>query len=170
MSEMHGALRQMPCPDCGNPVVPDRDQLCPNCGYPLMFLRKSSGDQDARAQAIPRSPNRDDETGLRAVPQPVPQPRTDTRQFPAATYGAGGGGQIRCPSCGYSNEPTRVRCERCGFEMRAAQPRGVQLAPPVYSKGQAGGGGWGWVLWLVLVLAIIALIVLAVTIVWLMLE
>ena len=71
MPETYGAVRQMPCPDCGNPVHPDRDQLCPNCGYPLMFLRKGGGSGDAEAQSIPRKPNEGaDETNLRVVPQP----------------------------------------------------------------------------------------------------
>ena len=43
MPETYGPVRQLPCPDCGNPVHPDREQLCPNCGYPLMFLRKGGG-------------------------------------------------------------------------------------------------------------------------------
>jgi len=171
MSETYGSVRQMPCPDCGNPVLPDRDQLCPHCGYPLMFLRKSATD-DGRAQSIPRSPNPgDDATNLRVVPQPVPQPMTDTRQFPSGTYGTGraGAGQVRCRSCGYGNEQTRVRCERCGFELRPARPRAVTLAPPAYAQQAPRPRGWGWLLVLI-ILGVIAVIVLAVTIVWLLLN
>jgi len=151
MPETHGSVRQMPCPDCGYPVQPDRDQLCPNCGYPLMFLRKSAGDNDAKAQSIPRSPNeRDDMTGLRAVPQAVQQPRVDTRQFTPGSYGVPPQGQVQCRNCGYVNEPTRVRCERCGIELRNARPRGTQLAPAVYAEGSSRRRGWGWLLGLTL--------------------
>ena len=119
-----GAVRQLPCPDCGSPVRPDADQLCPNCGYPLMFLRQPVEDE---ARAVPRSPNeREDETGMAAA---RPRPG-DTRQFPATTYGQQPGRPAQCPACGYPNEPVRVRCERCGYELRAARPQAVVLGPP----------------------------------------
>jgi hypothetical protein len=165
MSEIYGSVRQMPCPDCGYPVQPDRDQLCPNCGYPLMFLRKSAGDNDARAQSIPRSPNeRDDMTGLRGAP-PVPQPRVETRQFQPGTYGVPPQGQVQCRSCGYPNDPARIRCERCGFELRTARPRGTQLAPAVYAQQPARGGVSIWLI-LLIILAVVALVLLALTLLW----
>jgi hypothetical protein len=167
MPEIYGQPRQMPCPDCGYPVQPDRDQLCPNCGYPLMFLRKSAGDSPARA--VPRSPDeRDDMTGLRAVPQPITQPRVDTRQFQPGAYGGPPAGQRQCRSCGYPNEPARIRCERCGIELRNARPRGTQLPPVVYAQGRASGG-WGWLVVLLIVLAVIALVVFGVAL-WLYLD
>ena len=167
MSDVYGSVRQMPCPDCGHPVHPDRDQLCPNCGYPLMFLRRGGGQDDAEAQAIPRSPRPgDDATSLRVVPQPVPQPRTDTRQFPAGNYGAPARGQLLCRNCGYPNEMTRIRCERCGFELKPAQPRNRALGPATYQQAPAGRGGVSWWLILLIVLAVIALVVLALTILW----
>ena len=164
MPEIYGSIRQMPCPDCGSPVQPDREQLCPRCGYPLMFLRQGGG-HDAEAQSIPRSPNeRDDATGLRAVPQPVP--RTDTRQFPVPQPGVYGGpaGQIQCRSCGYLNEPTRIRCERCGYEMRPARPQAVVLGPPV-PQAAPRRAGWGWLIALI-VLAALSMIILAATLLW----
>ena len=170
MPEFHGSVRQMPCPDCGNPVVPDRDQLCPNCGYPLMFLRKGSADDDAQAESIPRSPNvRDDATGLRVVPQAGPTPGPDTRRFAAGTYGAAPAGQVRCPSCGYSNEPARIRCERCGHELRSARPQATTLGPHLYARQSARRVGWTWLI-VLLILAVIALVVLGLTILWLSLR
>ena len=168
MPETYGSVRQMPCPDCGNPVHPDREQLCPNCGYPLMFLRKGGGDGDAQAQSIPRSPRGDDATNLRAVPQPVPQTRTDTRQFPPANYGAPRG-QLQCRNCGYPNEPARIRCERCGFELQPARPQARQLGPVAYQQAPTRRGGWGWLIALI-ILAVIALVVLAATLLWLYLK
>jgi predicted amidophosphoribosyltransferase len=166
MSEMYGSVRQMPCPDCGNPVMPDRDQLCPNCGYPLMFLRKGGGNDDAHAQSIPRSPNeRVDETNLRVVPQPVPQPRTDTRQFPVGNYGAQRG-QAPCRNCNYPNEAARVRCERCGFELRPARPQARTLAPPMMAPQQAGKRSWTWLIILLIILATISVVALVLTLLW----
>ncbi|MEU4237139.1 hypothetical protein [Actinoplanes sp. NPDC026619] len=163
MPDSYGSVRQMPCPDCGNPVMPDRDQLCPNCGYPLMFLRKGGGNDDAQAQAIPRSPNeRVDETNLRVVPQPV----TDTRQFPSGNYGAQRG-QAPCRNCGYPNEAARIRCERCGIELRQARPHARTLAPPMIAPQKGGGRrGWGWLLIPLIILATLSLLALAVTLVW----
>jgi ribosomal protein L37E len=163
---MYGSVRQMPCPDCGNPVHPDRDQLCPNCGYPLMFLRKGGGDDDAQAQSIPRSPRPgDDATNLRVVPQPVPQPRTDTRQFQSGNYGAPRG-QIQCRSCGYPNEPIRIRCERCGFELKQARPYARQLGPVAYQQGPSRRAGGSWWLIVLIILAALALVILGLTVLW----
>jgi ribosomal protein L37E len=171
MPEMYGQVRQMPCPDCGNPVHPDRDQLCPNCGYPLMFLRKGGGESDAQAQSIPRSPNAgDDATNLRVMPQPVPAPRrTDTRQFTPGSYGAATG-QVQCRNCGYPNEPARIRCERCGYELKPARPQARRLGPAQYQQQPARrGGNWGWLIALI-ILAAVALVVLAGTLLWLYLT
>ncbi|MFL6112341.1 MAG: hypothetical protein ACJ786_13445 [Catenulispora sp.] len=166
MPEIYGQVRQMPCPDCGNPVHPDRDQLCPNCGYPLMFLRKGGGDGDARAQSIPRSPNAgDDATNLRLPPQPVPAPRrADTRQFTPGSYG-----RPQCRNCGYPNEAARIRCERCGFELKPARPQARRLGPAPNQGQPARRGGWGWLIALI-ILAAVALVVLAGTLVWLYLA
>ena len=158
MPETYGSVRQMPCPDCGHPVMPDRDQLCPNCGYPLMFLRKGGGEVDAKA--VPRSPRPEsDATGLRVIPQPVPQPRPD--------MGPPRGQQVQCRSCGYPNEQARVRCERCGFELRQARPHATRLAPPVVTPpvSRRGGGGSGWLIALI-ILAVIALVALGLTLLW----
>jgi hypothetical protein len=166
MPEIYGSVRQLPCPDCGNPVMPDRDQLCPNCGYPLMFLRKGGGNDDANAQSIPRSPNeRVDETNLRVVPQAVPQPRTDTRQFTPGSYGAQRG-QGPCRNCGYPNELSRVRCERCGFELRPARPQAARLAPPVYAPQQARKRSWGWLLIVLIVLAALSMLAMIIALIW----
>jgi len=155
----HG-VRQLPCPDCGSPVQPDRDQLCPRCGYPLMFLRQNTEDD---ARAVPRSPNeRDDGTGM--VSRTTP--RVETRQFAATTYGAQRAvpGQLQCPRCGYANDPARFRCERCGNELRQARPHAVRLGPPP-QQASARSSGWGWLIALI-ILAVLSLIVLAVALVW----
>ncbi len=157
-------VRQLPCPDCGSPVRPDSDQLCPTCGYPLMFLR-SPAEDDARA--VPRSPDeRVDDTGV-VVPR---QRLGDTREFPAATYGGGPGpgpaaaGQTRCPACGYSNEPARIRCERCGHAIREARPPAVVLGPPP-APGPPRRGIPAWLV-VLMVLAVLSLLALAATLVW----
>jgi hypothetical protein len=153
----------MPCPDCGSPVQPEREQLCPKCGYPLMFLRQDGG-HDAEAQAVPRRPNeRDDPTSLRAVPQPVPQPRTSS--FSPGTYGGAAPGQVQCRACGYPNEPARFRCERCGNELRQSRPYARVLAPPPARAPAGRAGGWGWLIALI-VLAVLAMFALAGTLAW----
>jgi predicted amidophosphoribosyltransferase len=157
---MSNAVRQLPCPDCGSPVQPDREQLCPRCGYPLMFLRQPAEDD---ARAIPRSPNeRDDGTGV----MPAPAPRADTRQFPAATAGNQGApaGHVQCPRCGYANTAARIRCERCGNELRQARPQAVVLGPPM-PQAVARRSGMGWLIALI-VLAVLALLILAGTLIW----
>jgi hypothetical protein len=167
MPEMYGQVRQMPCPDCGSPVQPDRDQLCPNCGYPLMFLRKGGGEGDAQAQSIPRSPKgADDASSLRVIPQPVEPPRTDTRQFQPGQYGAPPRGQLQCRNCGYPNDQVRVRCERCGFELKPARPQARTLAPVQYQQAAAAKAGSRWWLILLIVLAVLALLLLVGTLLW----
>ncbi|MGX6606305.1 hypothetical protein ACWKSP_29895 [Micromonosporaceae bacterium Da 78-11] len=168
MSDPYGSVRQMPCPDCGSPVQPEREQLCPTCGYPLMFLRQNGGG-DARAQAVPRSPNeQDDATSVRATPHPVPRPRTATRQFPAVggpAAGTASSAQVQCRACGYPNQTSRFRCERCGDELRPSRPQARVLAPPPVAAPARRAGGWGWLIALI-VLAVLALLALAVTVVW----
>ena len=136
--------RQIPCPDCGAPVRPDREQLCPSCGYPLMFLRQEAADDTPRA--IPRSPDEQVDS---------------TRQFPATTYGQAApapvlhsGPGAPCPACGYPNEPVRVRCERCGNELRQARPYQKQLGPPPVEARE----GRNWITLLLVVMAILAVL------------
>jgi hypothetical protein len=40
------------------------------------------------------------------------------------------GGPLDCPRCGYHNEAARIRCERCGHELRNARPLAASLPPP----------------------------------------
>jgi predicted amidophosphoribosyltransferase len=145
------AERQLPCPDCGSPVRPDTEQLCPNCGYPLMFLRQPA---EGEARAVPRSPDeREDHTGM-VVPR---QRVSDTRQFPATTYGQAPSRQMQCPACGYPNEPVRIRCERCGHELRTARPQAVVLGPAKVLQTR-----YRWPLWLIILLVLAGLSVLSV--------
>ncbi|MEV6596443.1 hypothetical protein AB0M36_06185 [Actinoplanes sp. NPDC051346] len=146
MPERPDAVRQLPCPDCGSPVHPDREQLCPGCGYPLMFLRQPAEDD---ARAIPRAPGeRNDATGVMSVPE---QRSARVPPSPAVGYG-----QARCPQCGYGNDPVRIRCERCGFELRQARPQAVSLGPPA---PQEAPRRWGWLIVLI-VLAVLSLLIL----------
>jgi predicted amidophosphoribosyltransferase len=133
--------RQIPCPDCGAPVRPEQEQLCPSCGYPLMFLRQQ--EPDTQPRAVPRSPDESVDS---------------TRQFPTQTYGrapqpvvTGPGPQ--CPACGYPNEPARVRCERCGRELRQARPQQVVLGPPEVAPPDRR-----WLMILLIVLAVLAVL------------
>jgi Zn finger protein HypA/HybF involved in hydrogenase expression len=145
---------QLPCPDCGSPVQPEREQLCPRCGYPLMFLRQGGGG-DAQAQSIPRSPNeRDDDTR-------GPQPRSATRELPAVGAPRG---HLPCRACGYPNEAVRFRCERCGAEMRPSRPQAVVLGPAAVEPA-ARRGGRGWLIALA-VLAVLALGALFAVLLW----
>ncbi|MET0422243.1 MAG: hypothetical protein ABW046_00115 [Actinoplanes sp.] len=153
----YGAGRPLPCPDCGSPVQPEREQLCPRCGYPLMFLRQDGGG-DAHAQSIPRSPDElQDPTSLRAVPAPIPHPRAEVRQLPATGS--------PCRACGYPNEPSRIRCERCGHELRPARPQARVLSAPLPEQATRAGG-LGWLVILLIILAVLSLLALAATLVW----
>ena len=155
--------RRLPCPDCGSPVRPDVDQLCPTCGYPLMFMRAPAEDD---ARAVPRTPGeRPDATGL--MP---PSRRQDTRPFPAATYGAGlpaqAAGQVPCRACGYTNDPARIRCERCGHEMRQARPQGVVLGPAPAAAPAGRSSLWLIVLIVLGVLALLSVLAAVAAFLW----
>ncbi|MFC6016053.1 TFIIB-type zinc ribbon-containing protein [Plantactinospora solaniradicis] len=108
------------CPDCGGPVRPDRERLCPRCGYPLMFLRH---DPEPEARVVARAPGeRDDATAI------FPPPGTPARQTPGTVRRPARPGEVACPSCGYGNPHSRVRCQRCGRELRVVHP--VVVMPP----------------------------------------
>jgi ribosomal protein L37E len=145
---------QIPCPDCGSPVQPEREQLCANCGYPLMFLRRSGGGGDASVQAVPRSPGEAvTRQSAPAVSAPVPAPAPVSAP-----------GQVQCRACGYPNEPVRFRCERCGEELRPSRPQARVLAPPP-AAAPARRGGAGWLIALI-VLAVLAIVALVATVAW----
>lgn len=142
------------CPDCGSPVRQDRDQLCPRCGYPLMFLRTAAADE---ARSVARAPGElDDATAVASSSSRV-RAASDgppTREWGVPATGDTGT-QLGCPDCGYRNEPARIRCERCGHELRTARPAAALLAPPQpRSIRRPTGRGW--------IIALIALAVLAV--------
>ena len=148
-----GAVRQLPCPDCGSPVRPEVDQLCPNCGYPLMFLRQPVEDE---ARTVPRSPDEHEDGTAVLAPR---QRLGDTRQFTAATGGGPAAGPVRCPACGYPNEPVRIRCERCGHELRAARPQAVVLGPPPPEAPRTRLPVWLIVLIVLAVLSVLSAVV-----------
>lgn len=111
------------CPDCGGPVRPDSERLCRRCGYPLMFLRDApepGGFGPARipgeradATGVLPAPRRDDTWLTRVDDTPLPKP-----------------GEIDCPRCGERNPPERIRCQRCGLELRTGQPVALPVALP----------------------------------------
>ena len=146
----------MPCPDCGAPVRPQVDQLCPNCGYPLMFLRQEAKAEEQRA--VPRAPGeKADATGM----------VQGTRSFRTSTYGRvqpstqpPPAGQFSCPGCGYPNEAARIRCERCGRELRPARPNAVRLGPPPVEQPKSRR-----LLWLLIALGVLAVISIAAAVV-----
>jgi predicted amidophosphoribosyltransferase len=149
MSDRHGG--QMPCPDCGSPVRPQVDQLCPNCGYPLMFMREEAKVEEQRV--VPRQP------GEKAEPTGM----VHTRSFATSTYGQPSAlpppvpaGQLSCPGCGYPNEQARIRCERCGRELRPARPNAVRLGPPPVEAPRNR-----WLIWLLIILGVLAVISIA---------
>ncbi|MEV6488904.1 hypothetical protein AB0M20_09765 [Actinoplanes sp. NPDC051633] len=145
------ANRQMPCPDCGSPVRPQTDQLCPNCGYPLMFMREERKVEEQRV--VPRQP------GEKAEATGMVQ---RTRSFPTSTYGQTApppvpAGQLSCVGCGYPNDQARIRCERCGRELRAASPNAVRLGPPPTEQPR----GSRWLIWLLIILGVLAVLSIA---------
>jgi zinc-ribbon domain len=148
-----GGARQMPCPDCGSPVRPESDQLCPNCGYPLMFMREEAKVDEQRV--VPRQP------GEKAEPTGMVRRGGDTRTFPTSTYGQHQpspgpqptGRQMACTGCGYPNEPVRIRCERCGRELRPARPNAVRLGPPPVEAPNRR-----WLIWVLIILGILAVL------------
>jgi ribosomal protein L37E len=104
------------CPDCGAPVHPRHQQLCGQCGYPLMFLRDRAGPAEPQF-GVARAPGEQDRPAP-AAPQVLLDPGPDR---PAARPG-----EIGCPACSEINPSARIRCQRCGHELRAARP-----VPPV---------------------------------------
>ena len=116
------------CPDCGAPVYPQRDQLCAQCGYPLMFLRQRPGAGEPQF-GVARAPGERDQPAPAAHPvllQPVPPPHQ-----PAPN-------EIGCPACHEINPATRIRCQRCGHELRPARPAALELPPMPKSRAQQG--------------------------------
>lgn len=111
------------CPDCGGPVRPDRERLCPRCGYPLVFLRGAP----VEAEAPARTPGeREDATSVLSSDQRLRAgdfTTVDEAPRPRA-------GEIVCPRCGEPNPPERIRCQRCGLELRTG-PAVASVPPPV---------------------------------------
>jgi ribosomal protein L37E len=132
------------CPDCGAPVDPNRDQLCPQCGYPLMFLRERPAGGDTQQFGVARAPGERDAPGPAAHPillEPVP---------PAPQPGLS---EIGCPACHEINPATRIRCQRCGQELRPAQPGPVDLGPLPKPKRS-----YTWLAVLAAVVAVVAIV------------
>jgi predicted amidophosphoribosyltransferase len=128
------------CPDCAGPVWPERERLCPRCGYPLMFLQQES---EPEGMVVARAPGEQVEaTSTMPAPHPVPEEQTDVPV-----------GAVSCPRCAYRSAPTRVRCERCGQELRPPQ---AQVPPPFPPAPPPPGGV---PLWLILLCVLLVLAV-----------
>jgi ribosomal protein L37E len=137
----HGG-RPVSCPDCGAPVYPQRDQLCGQCGYPLMFLRERPG-AGAQGFGVARAPGEQEEPAPAAHPvllQPVPPAHQ-----PAPN-------EIGCPACTEINPATRIRCQRCGHELRPAAPVPMTLPPMPKAKRSKA-----WIAVLAAVVVVLAL-------------
>jgi ribosomal protein L37E len=132
------------CPDCGAAVDPNRDQLCGQCGYPLMFLRERPAGGDPQQFGVARAP------GERDVPGPAAHP---ILLEPVAPPPQPGVAEIGCATCGEINPATRIRCQRCGQELRPARPGPVDLGPLPKPKRS-----WTWLVVLAAVLAVIAIV------------
>lgn len=110
------------CPDCGGPVRPGRERLCPRCGFPLMFLRESADTGGAGPARVPGE--RDEATSVLRLRTPDRGTRVGGTSIDEV--GPLADGQVVCRRCGLRNPPERIRCQRCGLELRAVP----QLAPP----------------------------------------
>jgi len=142
MGEYRGAGVPVSCPDCGAAVYPQRDQLCGQCGFPLMFLRERPG-AGAQGFGVARAPGEQEEPAPAAHPvllQPVPQ-----AQQPAPN-------EIGCPACYEINPASRIRCQRCGIELRPARPAPLTLPPMPKAKRSKA-----WIAVLAAVLVVVAL-------------
>ncbi|MEJ3750439.1 hypothetical protein WEI85_45175 [Actinomycetes bacterium KLBMP 9797] len=118
------------CPDCGTVVRLDRERLCPTCGYPLAFLRTAPEPAEFGPGRQPGE--RGDATG-------VLRTRTDgTGLLPEADMPTPQPGEVVCPRCGEINSMDRIRCQRCGLELRMPMPPPpppLEPAPPPPSPG-----------------------------------
>lgn len=134
----------MSCPDCGAPVDPNRDQLCRQCGYPLMFLRERPTGGETSQFGVARAPGESD------APAPAAHP---ILLEPVASATAPGASEIGCPACREINPATRIRCQRCGQELRPAQPGPVDLGPMPKPRRS-----FAWVAILAAVVAVVAIV------------
>jgi hypothetical protein len=132
------------CPDCGTAVDPNRDQLCGRCGYPLMFLRERPAGGDPQQFGVARAP------GERDAPAPAAHPVLLEPVAPAPRPGAT---EIGCPACDEINPAPRIRCQRCGHELRPAGPGPVDLGPLPKPKRS-----YAWLVFLAAGLAVVAMV------------
>jgi uncharacterized OB-fold protein len=132
------------CPDCGAQVWPERERLCRNCGYPLMFLRPDK--QESESYGVARAPGERVDSTAVLTPPPMRQPTrsyADPSPQPQPFTGSAApmAGELICPRCGYRSAPTRVRCERCGTELRhtmyAPEMAEPMKAPPGPRRSRA---------------------------------
>jgi len=116
-----------------------------------MFLEP---EPESEGRVVARAPGeRDEATQVGPPPQPAgfDSPRAEPLPPPVLTPV----GEVACPRCGYPNPPTRVRCQRCGHELRPPEP--VAPLPPLPPPARSGVP-WLWlaVIGVVAVLAVAA--------------
>jgi hypothetical protein len=98
-----------------------------------MFLRTDR--TDIATYGVARAPGeRADATSLlRPAPTGPPAYGQPAPAGPPTAVGWAGppqaGGELTCPRCGHRSPPTRIRCERCGMELRPAMQMPVETAP-----------------------------------------
>jgi hypothetical protein len=120
--ESVAGTRPVACPDCGVPVQPATERLCHNCGYPLLFMRP---ERLSTGRAVPRIPGEADDPTTGWIRPVAPVPYVDERPP---------GPGLRCPRCAHVSAPTRVRCERCGLDLRTPFPATVYQPEPRRSR------------------------------------
>jgi predicted amidophosphoribosyltransferase len=121
-ADQPGERRRTTCPDCGGPVRPEHERLCPRCGYPLMFLH---AEPEPEARLVARAPGEPDDAT--AVFSAAPAAPEQGYTVPAQRAPSAGG--LVCARCGQDNPSTRVRCQRCGRELRVVQAAAIPPPP-----------------------------------------
>lgn len=106
------------CPECGR--TSSGDQPFCECGFPLEFTQHG---HEPAPPAVTRAPHeQDDDTAeLPAVRDDTAPPAGRPPGVAVAPRG------IACRACGEDNPTERVRCARCGAELR---PQPAAAAPP----------------------------------------
>jgi hypothetical protein len=98
-----------------------------------MFLQP---EQEADGWGPARTPGEADEaTGLLSPPDTGPPTQVDSAPAPSPD-------EIVCPRCSQPNPLTRIRCERCGQELRVREVSAVTEPPPQPPATRSSGHLW----------------------------
>jgi len=139
---------EVPCPQCGTPLVKGSSSFCSNCGYYLQWTETPE-----EPEAEPVSTRRPKEAVEPAGEDPPPAaPPAEQASPPPVEPATIASGPV-CPSCGVENPPQRTLCIECGAALAPTFER-PPPPPTVSSKPRlpvmVGAG--------VAVLALIALV------------